>query len=182
MHGQERAMGRITGIVLGVCAGALCASASLAQTSGTRNTSFQYQAGSGLLTQEVVEPNTPSLRLEKDYTYDGFGNKTAMSVSGIDIATRSSTVTYDAKGQFAVTNTNALGQSETFVYDAGFGAPTSHTGPNGLTTTWQYDSFGRRILEVRPDGNQTKWDYVNCLPNCPHASTEAYFVVATPYA
>src|SRR5690242_5230753 len=153
MHGQERAMGRITGIVLGVCAGALCASASLAQTSGTRNTSFQYQAGSGLLTQEVVEPNIPALRLEKDYTYDAFGNKTATSVSGIDIATRSSTVTYDAKGQFVVRNTNALNQSETFVYDAGIGAPTSHTGPNNLTTRWFYDALGRQIQEIRPDGN-----------------------------
>src|SRR6266436_2594695 len=134
MHWQERTMGRIAGLVFGVCVGLVWAGASWAQTTATRSTSFQYQAGSGLLTQEVIEPNTPSLRLEKDYTYDGFGNKTGGSVSGIDIATRSSAVAYDAKGQFAVINTNALGQSETSEYDPRFGVPTKHTGPNGLVT------------------------------------------------
>src|SRR5438105_3071431 len=131
MRGQERTMGRIAGAVFGVCVGVLWAGASLAQTTATRSSSFQYDPASGLLTQEVVEPNTTSLRLEKDYSHDAFGNKTGGSVSGIDIATRSSTVTYDANGQFVTRNTNALGQSETFLYDARFGAPTSHTGPNG---------------------------------------------------
>jgi hypothetical protein len=35
-----------------------------------------------------------------------------VTVSGVDIATRSSTSTYDTKGEFATTNTNALSQSE----------------------------------------------------------------------
>src|SRR5215471_12311072 len=87
------------------------------------------------------------------------------------------------RGQFVVTNTNALNQDESFVYDPGFGAPTSHTGPNGLTTTWQYDAFGRKVQETRADGTQTKWTYVNCVPtNGCHSATEAYYVVATPYA
>src|SRR5262249_44468365 len=152
-----------------------------AQTTGTRSTSFQYQAGSGLLTQEVVEPNTSSLRLQKDYSYDAFGNKTGGTVSGVDITTRSSTVTYDAKGQFAVTNTNALNQSETFEYDPRFGQPTKHTGPNGLVTQWEYDALGRKVHETRADGTQTGWAYNFCVPNqCP--SDVVYFIVATPYA
>jgi YD repeat-containing protein len=176
-------MGRIAGAALGVGVAVLCAGESLAQTTATRSSSFQYDAASGLLTQEVVEPNTPALRLEKDYTYDAFGNKTGVSVSGIDIATRSSTSTYDAKGQFVTQNTNALGQSETFQNDTRFGAPTSHTGPNGLTTTWQYDAFGRKILEVRADGTQTKWTYNICTPSlCGGAADAAYFIAATPYA
>src|SRR5262245_41864855 len=126
-RGREMTMGRIAGAVFGVCVG-VWAGASWAQTSATRSTSFQYQAGVGLLTQEVVEPNTTALRLQKDYSYDAFGNKTGITVSGSDIVTRSSTVTYDAKGQFAVTNTNALNQSETFEHDPRFGQPTKHTG------------------------------------------------------
>ena len=90
-----------------------------------------------------MEPGTPALRLETDYVYDAFGNKTTVTVSGVDIVTRSSTATFDARGQFAATNANALNQSESFQYDARFAQPTSHTGPNGLTTTWTYDSFGR---------------------------------------
>src|SRR6202051_4920077 len=128
----------------------------------TRSSSFAYDPNTGLLTQEVIEPSTSALRLEKDYTHDNFGNKISVSVSGVDIATRTSTSTYDAKGQFIVTNTNALSQSETFQYDARFGAPTSHTGPNGLTTTWSYDAFGRKTQEVRSDGTQTTWVYPSC--------------------
>ena len=72
-----------------------------AQTSGTRTSSFAYDAGSGLLTQEVIEPGTPALRLQTDYTYNAFGQKTQVTVSGVDIATRSASTTYDAQGQFA---------------------------------------------------------------------------------
>src|SRR5580658_5812897 len=121
-----------------------------ATTSITRSSSFAYDSASGLLTQEVVEPNTQSLRLETDYTYDAFGNKLSAAVSGVDIATRSSSTTYDSKGQFAVSASNALSQSESWAYDARFGVATSHTGPNGLTTTWSYDSVGRKTLEMGP--------------------------------
>src|SRR5712691_6078479 len=75
--------------------------AASAQTSGTRSSGFAYDAATGLLTQEVVEPGTPALRLETDTTYDAFGNKTQVSVSGVDITTRTATTTFDARGQFA---------------------------------------------------------------------------------
>jgi RHS repeat-associated protein len=157
----------------------------------TRTSSFAYDGMTGLLTQEVVEPSTPALRLETDYVYDGFGNKTRVTISGGDgasaIVPRTSTSTYDPLGQFATSNANALGQSEQWQYDPRFGKPTSHTGPNGLTTTWSYDAYGRRVQEVRADGTQTKWTYIFCSPynsstvNCPVAGA-AYYIQATPYA
>ena len=70
--------------------------------------------------------------------------------------------------------------------DARFGQPTSHTGPNGLTTTWSYDGFGRKILEVRADGTQTKWAYPFCsgvnggTATC--VSGAIYLIQATPLA
>ena len=73
-------------------------------------------------------------------------------------------------GNSLTTTKNALSQSETWSYagNIAFGDPTGHTGPNGLTTTWQYDSFGRKILEVRPDGNQTSISYAYCTTSaCP---------------
>jgi RHS repeat-associated protein len=115
-----------------------------------------------LLTQEVVEPGTPALRLQTDYIYDAYGNKTSATVSGIDIVTRGASTTYDAQGRFATSSTNALGQSESWQYDPRFGQPTSHTGPNGLTTTWSYDGFGRKILEVRADGTRSQFTYSFC--------------------
>src|SRR5262245_8452202 len=170
---------------------ALAISAALAgtgqaQTNGTRTSSFAYDAASGLLTQEVIEPGTPALRLQTDYVYDAFGNKTQATVSGADIVTRSASTTYDAQGRFVASATNALNQSESRVFDARFGQPTSQTGPNGLTTTWSYDSFGRKTLEVRPDGTQTKWEYLFCsgmnggTESCPTGGN--YLMRATPLA
>ncbi len=144
----------------------LCAftmSSAFAQSTATRTASFAYDANSGLLTQEVVEPGTPALRLETDYTYDAFGNKLSTTVSGVDIVSRSSGSTYDAKGQFVSSNSNALGQSESFQYDARFGQPTSQTGPNGLTTSWSYDSFGRKISEGRA-ASQAGSTHRHCSP------------------
>jgi RHS repeat-associated protein len=164
----------------------LLSSPSWASSSITRTSSFAYGPTSGLLSQEVVEPDTPTLRLQTDYTYDAFGNKHSVTVSGADIATRASSSTYDARGQFASSNSNALGQSESLQYDARFGQPTSHTGPNGLTTTWSYDSFGRKIQEVRADGTQTKWTYQFCsgvnggTASCPAGAS--YLIQETPYA
>ncbi|WP_334502578.1 polymorphic toxin type 28 domain-containing protein [Bradyrhizobium sp. AZCC 1678] len=141
---------------------AVWSGAALAQSSGTRSSGFGYDPASGLLTQEVVEPGTPTMRLQTDYVYDAYGNKTSATVSGIDIVTRAASTTYDAQGRFATSATNALGQSETWQYDPRFGQPTSHTGPNGLTTTWSYDGFGRKILEVRADGTRSQFTYSFC--------------------
>ncbi|WP_034378107.1 RHS repeat domain-containing protein, partial [Herbaspirillum rubrisubalbicans] len=89
-------------------------------------------------------------------------------------------------GQFPVTSTNALGQSESRTYDARFGKVTSLTGPNGLTTQWQYDSFGRKTREIRADGTQTKWEYLYCSGvnggTTPCPSYGVYVVVTTPLA
>src|SRR5258708_33574721 len=88
---------------------------SVHAATGTRTSTFTYDPASGLLLTQ------------------------ATTAAGADIASRTDSNTYDARGQFVVTKTNALGQQETWQYDARFGSPTSHTGPNGLTTTSQYD-------------------------------------------
>ena len=90
-----------TGTALLVCLGAVWSGGATAQTSVTRSSSFAYDPASGLLTQEVMEPGNPTLRLETDYVYDAFGNKTSKSVTGVDITTRASTATFDSLGQFA---------------------------------------------------------------------------------
>ena len=151
--------------------------------TGTRNSSFEYDPNTGLLTKEIVEPGDPVHELVKTYTYDAFGNVTDVTVSGPGITARTTTTEYDAQGRFVTKVTNALGQFETWVTDPKFGAPTSQTGPNGLTTTWEYDLFGRKTKETGPDGNYAVVLRDYCAPYgsagyCPAYS--AFFEVASP--
>jgi len=121
----------------------------------TRTTSFAYDAATGQLKWETIEPNQPSVKLVTGYWYDTHGNRIKTQVSGQGLPARITTVQYDADGLFPLSTTNALGHTETYAYDARFGKKTSLTGPNGLTTTWDYDGFGRRVSETRADGTVT---------------------------
>lgn len=174
----------LAGIVLAAVAG--LSSPAWATHTGTRTTSFAYDATSGLLTQEMIEPGTPALASTKTYTYDAFGNKASTIVSGIDITSRTTSTTYDTQGQFAISVSNALSQSESWSYDPRFGQPLTHTGPNGLTTTWTYDTFGRKTQETRADGTVTKWAYAFCSGvaggTAPCPTYGAYLITVTPYA
>lgn len=138
----------------------------------TRTSSFEYDPDTGLLVKETIEPDQPQMRLDTTYAYDAFGNRTSVTVSSpatgtAAIATRATTTTWDVNGQFPITAANALGHTETKAFDPRFGAVTSLTGPNNLTTTWQYDGFGRKTQENRADGTQTVWTYDVCDAACP---------------
>jgi YD repeat-containing protein len=145
--------------------------------SATRTSAFAYDLSSGLLTQEIIEPDTLSLKLATTYLLDGFGNRIASTVSGADIATRSSSTQYDAQGRFAVSSTNALGHKETRTFEPGFGNPLTLTGPNGLTTYWAYDGFGRKLQENRADGTQSNFTFTFCASNCP--ANGVYYTTST---
>jgi len=151
----------------------------------TRTSAFEYDPATGLLTKETIEPDQPQMRLDTTYAYDAFGNRTSVTVSSpatgnAAIVVRTTATTYDANGQFPVTTTNAVGHSETKVFDPALGTVTRLTGPNGLTTTWQYDGFGRKTRENRADGTFTLWTYATCDEACP--TNGVYRVVTQVYS
>lgn len=151
----------------------------------TRTSAFEYDPATGLLIKETIEPDQPQMRLDTTYAYDAFGNRTSVTVSSpatgtAAIASRTTATTYDANGQFPVTTTNAVGHSETKVFDSALGTVTRLTGPNGLTTTWQYDGFGRKTRENRADGSFTLWTYATCDEACP--PNGVYRVVTQVYS
>jgi YD repeat-containing protein len=87
------------------------------------------------------------------------GNKTKSTITGSGIVSRSTTVEYSTDGKFPVKTTNALGHFETKTFDAKTGNVLTLTGPNGLTTTWEYDVLGRQAKETRADGTTTTTNY-----------------------
>lgn len=163
-----------------------------------RASSFEYSSDTGLLTREVVEPDSPNDCLQTFYTYDPYGNKRSISTAacagaqGYALAsagtTRTGVVSFGADGRFAVSSSNALGQSETKAYDSRFGVVSALTGPNGLTTTWAYDAFGRKTRETRADATYTTWAYRLCAEagaDCPGpigGATVTWVLVEQSYA
>ncbi len=142
-----------------------------------RTSSFEYETASGLLKSETIEPDNASLWQKNSYSYDVFGNKITATVSGADIVSRTSTTAYGHDGIFPISASNALGQIEQRSHDARFGGVTRLTGPNGLTTSWTYDDFGRKIMERRADGTSTQWSMGLCTSCTGSAFAYGYYFV-----
>jgi RHS repeat-associated protein len=128
----------------------------------TRTSDFEYSTITGLLAAEIIEPDAPDdpvtqapspLKLTTTYAYDSFGNKTTVTTTGAGLGNgRTATTTYTTNGRFPLKTANALGHEESYAYDPALGVLLSTTGPNGLTTHWEYDVFARPSREIRADG------------------------------
>ena len=184
MNKKQNVMNWVLGalLVLGVAVSAHAQSSVIVRTS-----SFEYDV-SGMLVQEVVEPDSPQHCLQTTHGYSTQGNPSSSSSStcaGASGHTLSSAGTrsvtkqyleqtvvvgqgseaasyYTPAGVFATRTTNALNQSESYEYDPRHGKATKLTGPNGGVTTWAYDGFGRKTRENRADGTYTTWEFKLC--------------------
>lgn len=134
----------------------------------------------GLLKSETVEPDNGAACVTTTYGYDDYGNRvssvtaqctgsSAPSVTS-SFGNRGSSATYGAipqqsivvsgtptnvavpRGTFATAVANAASHAEGRTFDPRFGTQASVTGPNGLTTSWSYDDFGRKTREQHADG------------------------------
>lgn len=138
--------------------------------SVTRTVNRSWDTTKCRLTQEVAEQGDSELQVTTDLTYDDasgevdpdVGNITKIIVTGVGMLPRITRRSWGADGRLLRTVTNALSQSVTYDWDSTRGLPTSETDPNGITVAWQYDNFGRRIREDRPDGTFTKWTLNRC--------------------
>ncbi len=149
-------------------------SGSLASPDIVRQSAYTYDTNSGLLLTETVEPHQSAGlndTVTTTYQYDGFGNKHLVTVQGFGSPAPVLCTTetdYDTRGEFPVKVTNCMvpSESETWTFDLpanqAFGHPHTHTGPNGLTTTWSYDTFGRKTQDLNPDGTRTSVSYAYC--------------------
>lgn len=147
------------------------------QPDQARVSAFAYDPATGLLTKEIIEPDNPVFRLEKSYTHDQFGNIHNSTTSGLGIAARTHTTWYDNQGRYVTRSMNAVGHIEDKTYL--LGNLVTLTGPNGLTTSWSYDGFGRQLQELRADGTSTLMSYKPCGELCPENATYYAETVST---
>ena len=199
-----KGIGLRLGISLLASVGVLAQSSEVLAATGARYSAFGYDA-SGRISVEVIEPTSSSLCVVKTSVYEvnGSGNRTGGTVrncngsainssvneaaapSGDPVFTsRSTSGTFDSRGQFPVTKVGPTNRTTTLGFDARTGAPLSVIDPNGLASTFNYDGFGRKTRENFPDGTYSDWTYQYCTgvnggsASCPtHAK---YVVQMTP--
>jgi RHS repeat-associated protein len=134
-------------------------------SSQTRTVGTTWDAAMCRPTQTQLQPGDPNLQVTTVPGYDGFGNVNSEAVTGIGMATRTTTTTFDASlGDFPVSVKNALNQETTMTWDRRYGLITDLKDPNLLIVHTEYDNFGRKILETRPDGTKTQWQRNQCGP------------------
>ncbi len=114
---------------------------------------------------DPLDPNNPEVQDNTESPDNNYEPSTEEA--------RITQLVYDSKGRFPIQTINTLGHAQSSIYDSKLGVATSTTGPNGLTTTWEYDGFGRKIKETRADNTTTIWMNVSCADsvNCPQNSS-----------
>jgi len=116
-------------------------------------------------TEKVTEPAAYGgiYKVTEDYGYDPTtGNLTTDTITGVGMAARTATIGWGTTAQFPISISNPLFQVTQTNFDPITGMLLSSKDPNNIQTSWQYDAFGRKILESRPDGTSTTWAYNNC--------------------
>lgn len=86
------------------------------------------------------------------YGYNSLGNLTSTTLAPASMTQRVTSNTYDTRGRFALTSTNALNQTSVSTYDGRWGKPLTTNGIDGLTTTYEYDVFGKLKKTNLPEG------------------------------
>lgn len=121
---------------------------------------FTYYS-SGLLKDAVTAPLSSSLYYVKNYhEYDVYGNNTlkeASAYSGFITQMPATRYKYDDKGRFMTEEENVLNDKKTLITDKFWGKPLSITAYNGLTTTFQYDSWGNIVSTTIPTSISTSY-------------------------
>jgi RHS repeat-associated protein len=128
-------------------------------------------------TTDTSEASTAK-QLKTSFTYDGFGNPNVVSTDSVDTSAQNRSIDYDydSWGHFVTSETVGTdGLNVLRTWDYVNAQPASVTGPDGLPTSYSYDSFGR-LASVDTPTIDTTYTYEACT-SCFH-SDAVYFVKA----
>lgn len=111
----------------------------------TQTTKFDYNASSGMLATEYVEPGDTKLGYKKTYIHDAYGNITESKIipNNTSFAPRTEKSKYDTKGRFEIESINSLNFVTKNTINEKLCVVTGSTDANNSSTSFSYDAFGQ---------------------------------------
>lgn len=125
---------------------------------------YEYDPEDGSITKEVQNANDMSVSATRRFQNDKFGQALTFTAypTTDDSDPRVHHNEYDSTCRMNTAIVDVLGHRTTFTYDPATGHHLTQTGPNGLTTYFHYDEFGRHIASDLPTGQRTEEGYQWC--------------------
>ena len=103
------------------------------------------------------------------YTYNNKGLLITKQHKAANCATETVHYTYDVTNRFVTSKSNDYFTEFTRTYNPATGNLMTETDANGLTTSYQYDAFGRLVSELSPDGITTETSFEWCSSDIPNS-------------
>ena len=150
------------------------------QTDITRKSGFEYDTDTGMLSAEIIEPDSSdnSVYLKTAYTRDAHGNITAKALCSLHYASTCGTeadplsknhadgdeqriyqvsrTTYDAAGRYPVSTANAKYTLQTVKTRNAFGQVSQVSDTNGVTMNTVVGTFGQPYFTSTDTGSASK--------------------------
>lgn len=129
----------------------------------TQTVTYTRHSGSNEIGTRIDFPADNKNRLTTSYGYDSLGNLTSETVSGVNVASRTSSANNHVQGRYPSFVRNALNHDTDLVFDSRFGLVKTLTDPNNRQTSVVYDGFGRETSRTTADGVVITTRYDRCV-------------------
>ncbi len=119
---------------------------------------YTYQ---GHLVTDIKTRGAGTPWLTESFGYDSFGNVIRKELNAQDMPSRYEYFTYDNDGRFLVSQKDPEGLVTDYSNETTYGGILQATDPYGLKTKYEYDGWGRLVMETDYLGKKTSYTYQN---------------------
>lgn len=129
------------------------------------NSEITYTYDSNQLINQIKSKGHNTDYITEDFTHDIYGNIISKTISAPEVPSRRSNYEYDPSGRFLIKSIMPDALFSTLTYDFNNGNVTSITDIYGLTTSYDYDTWGRKNKVTNNQGKAVSYAYTNINTN-----------------